>query len=252
MNLRRFVLSLITTASSAVLITPVLPPEVIGVARGGVISRRVQQSQAMFGANRFIVFLDSNTEACSPAELVKLKPGDLITSVNGVQINSTEHMRELILSLPETPAEIIYWRYNRALLEHEKRRATMTPVPLRTLPDRSGSASRQGQQPIMVVGINGVLAFVITEVEVGSPVERARLKRGDVITKLNEADVDFKDIAELSESPLSTPVKITYWRYEYSTYKYKKHQTTLNRLRRERRSSAVQPNGYGAERSFFT
>ncbi len=91
MNLRRFVLSLITTASSAVLITSVPPPEMIGVARGGVISRRVQQSQAMLGAKGFIAFLVSNTEAGSPAERVKLKPGDLVTSVNGVQINSTEH-----------------------------------------------------------------------------------------------------------------------------------------------------------------
>jgi len=223
----RFVGPFLHIAAITILIFLGGSSKVLGVDQGSSM-KQVQQPKAVLGAKGFVAFIVSNLEAGSPAEQAKLKPGDLITTVNGVQINSTEHIREIIQTPVETPVEIVYWRYNRAILEHEKHQATMIPVSLRTLTDRSSSASRQGQQSKVVVGINGVLAFVITEVEAGSPAERARLKRGDLITSLNAVKVDLDDIEELIQSPPKTPLKITYWRYNYSTYKHKEHRATVH------------------------
>src|SRR2546423_8276475 len=99
-------------------------------------------------------------------------------------------------------------------------------------PAKGGVAAQQQQQkmqdmqdmmaPIQRkshIGTSGSMAFVIQEVQPGTPAEQSGLKIGDLITQVNDEQVSsLEDVhSKISVSEPGTSVKITYLRYDPTT-----------------------------------
>jgi S1-C subfamily serine protease len=136
-----------------------------------------------------------SVEADSPASAAGLKQGDVILSVDGTAIDSANTLASIIAG---------HKAGDKVTLSVQSGAATNS-VPL-TLGDKSGKAylgvqyqepfesstNSQGQAMPMPFGRgrgftapNGVSGVVVNNVVAGGPAEKAGLKNGDVISKLN-------------------------------------------------------------------
>ena len=99
-----------------------------------VISAReqIRTLQAIVGIVGDMVFLVHLVEPGSPAEQVGLRPGDLITSINGRQVNSIEDILQIAEGAPGQSIEIVYMRYNPTTSQPEGYRTTPKSVPWKT------------------------------------------------------------------------------------------------------------------------
>jgi serine protease Do len=171
----------------------------------------------------------SDVSADSPAEKAGLKPGDVITKVNGVEIRDARHLLLSVSQLaPDSKVTIDYLRDGKP--------ATTTA----TLGRRTDEASATEQAaPAKDVGVlNGVgvtditpqlreqfdipasiKGAIITNVEADSPSARQGLREGDVIRELDRRPVkDANEAVKLSEEIKGPKVSVLVWRQGRSTF----------------------------------
>ncbi len=151
------------------------------------------------GAPHGIVIED--VEPGSPAGKAGMKPGDVITSVNGHPVHKGN---DLVNPIAQTPiGDKVHIGYVR---DHKEREATLT-VEDRTkvFPDRAG---RNGQQPgeaapaefglrvegltperAQRLGAEGTKGVIVTEVEPASFADDIGMARGDIIVEVNHEQV---------------------------------------------------------------
>jgi len=93
---------------------------------------QIRTPQAMVGIVGNMVFLVHQVEPGSPAEQAGLRPGDLIKSVNGRQLNSIKDILQIAEGAPGQSVEIVYMRYNPTTSQPEGYRTTLKSVPWKT------------------------------------------------------------------------------------------------------------------------
>ena len=174
-------------------------------------------------ANARGVYL-SDVDANSPAGKAGLKVGDVITEFNGQRVEGTAQFRRLVQEIPPgRSVSLSYWRDGRsqnATVEMgsrgdqiERRVEVLRPhdfsfnIPM---PELRGDIFTMSRQPRL--GINGQdlnkqlgsyfgapdgEGVLVTEVNSGTPAEKAGMKAGDVITKIDGNRV--RDLNELRE-----------------------------------------------------
>ncbi|MBA2502047.1 MAG: alpha/beta fold hydrolase [Pyrinomonadaceae bacterium] len=156
----------------------------------------------------------------SSANQAGLKEADIITSVNGATFSASSDLIKIAQSAPAS-IEVGYYRRNSSTGEHESNRAT-----IRT---SETSASQRGQEATapeqwlgQATGTEGRLGFMITGIEAGSLAQRAELREGDFIVKINEADFKIvDDLLVVEQSAQSgTPVEIFFIRYDAMQNKF--------------------------------
>lgn len=132
----------------------------------------------------------------SPAAKAKLERGDIITTYQGKVINDPSHLRSLVAETPPgTTVRLSVWR------DKAKKEITVTiGEQPKELASTKNSESRTGDHALtgitveeMKPGQSGRSKFqtgvLVTEVESGSPAERAGLRRGDIIREINRKPV---------------------------------------------------------------
>ena len=114
-------------------LTLLLPAVYLAQERLSHPARNGQQPRARLGCKGVMGFVITTVESGSSVEQAGLKPGDIITDVGKVQINSIEQLQGIIsTSDPGTPFEITYLRFNPATVTHEEHKATVKSRALRS------------------------------------------------------------------------------------------------------------------------
>ncbi|XID75569.1 Do family serine endopeptidase [Alkanindiges sp. WGS2144] len=130
----------------------------------------------------------------TPASRAGLKDGDIILSYNGVTINRTTDLINLInRARPDQPASMVVQRNNKQI----SLKATLTSAPDDTPPAES-MKTNQGRGPSLGMQLREltpaesqslkVKGVVVTDILPGGLAARAGLLPGDVITRLNNTD----------------------------------------------------------------
>lgn len=117
----------------------------------------------------------ADVEANSPAARAGLKTGDVIVKVDGKAVKGAEVFRSLLqIKTADDPIEIT--------VERSKESKTLTANLIAT-----SRALQPGQQrAVMGVTVEDGEGATLKSVTTGSPAEKAGLKVGDVITKIND------------------------------------------------------------------
>jgi len=162
-------------------------------------------------------------EAESPAAKAGLKANDVVTEFNGQRIEGTAQFRRLIRETPPGRAvQLTVWRDGRAqsvsvqlgnFVEHARTRVRMLgPKDFDfhfEMPEMGGNffTSRRPMLGIDVEDLNSQLGsyfgapdgegVLVREVKSGTPAEKAGLKAGDVITKIDGERI--RNVSELRE-----------------------------------------------------
>jgi serine protease Do len=155
--------------------------------------------------------LITEVEADSPAAKAGLKVNDIITDYNGQRVEGTAEFRRLIRETPSgRTVQLTVWRDGRSQTisatladmgdQIHRRIEVITPKAFTfSMPKFGGSIfSMSGRGPILGIGVqdlSGQLGsyfgapegegVLVTEVNSGSPAEKAGMKAGDVITKVD-------------------------------------------------------------------
>lgn len=140
----------------------------------------------------------SHVDKDSPADRAGLKPGDIVTEINGKTVRNANMLRNTmgLLRIGQN-VEIKVLRDNKALTLNAKVKEnenTAQGIQGEKLHRHLAGTELQNIQPgsKLYGHIDGV---VITSVEQGSPAARTGLRRGDIITSANRKNI--KNIAEL-------------------------------------------------------
>ncbi len=112
------------------------------ILRSGLLSQAQMANQqtendraprSRLGIQGVPCYLITNIEPGSSVAQAGLRPGDIITHLNGEQLVNVEMFQEKITtSAPGTSFEITYLRFNPTTGSSEERRATVSTRPLRT------------------------------------------------------------------------------------------------------------------------
>jgi serine protease Do len=155
--------------------------------------------------------LVTEVEADSPAAKAGLKANDVITEYNGQRVEGTTQFRRLVRETPAgRPAQITVWRDGRAqsltaqlgdMSENVRTRIrAITPKDFNFRFDMPqinvfGMSSNRPMLGIGAEDLSGQLGsyfgapdgegILVREVNTGSPAEKAGIKAGDVITKID-------------------------------------------------------------------
>ncbi len=139
-----------------------------------------------------------NIETNSPAEKSKLQIGDVITSINGQLVSDPSSLNSIIRTQkPQTEVEITYLHHEQQVKEVIKlglkkikeRKLIFTDEDLDLIILRTGS----NEKPKLGVRLEdteenaGVRVIDVTD---GSPAAKAGLMVGDIVTKIDEAEVN--------------------------------------------------------------
>ncbi len=143
----------------------------------------------------------------SPASKANLERGDIITDYNGTSINDPNHLRTLVADTPPgTRVKLSIWREKNS----KELSLTVGEQP-KEVASTSGSETGKGEHAlagITVEELNSPLSgrskprsgVVVTEVEPGSPAERAGLRREDIIREINRKPVKhMRDFEKLTK-----------------------------------------------------
>ncbi|HET6621498.1 MAG TPA: DegQ family serine endoprotease [Dongiaceae bacterium] len=132
-----------------------------------------------------------------PADKAGLKPGDVLTAINGREVQDPQGMAFRLATLPigET-AKVTVVRKGRQM----DLPVRLTPAPREPAPDETWL---EGQQPLMgaqvanlspalgeELSVSGWKGVVITAVKRGSYARELGLRRGDIVARVNGADID--------------------------------------------------------------
>lgn len=126
----------------------------------------------------------------SPAQKAGIRPGDVVVSVAGSEVNTWEQLQLRVLPRANRDVEIVVRR--------DGERQTLNVVP-----------EAQTKYEIGDIGIAPDIHPQLTQVIANSPAEAAGLKVGDIIVAANGRDTtDHPLIDEISKSP-GTPVTLS-------------------------------------------
>ena len=138
-----------------------------------------------------------SVEEGSGAELAGLKEGDIITKINGTNINLSREIMlyEMFNPLSDKSIDITYLR--------DGKKTSVTIKPKEIVVDKLGFIYKPNEN-----------SAEISEVEENGPMDKAGLVAGDIITSIDGNKIDTaKDIARyFEENPISAsePVTLTY------------------------------------------
>jgi len=133
----------------------------------------------------------------SPAAQAGIRPGDVIVSIGGHDVDDPEDLRFRVATLPVgAPARLVYWRAGG---QQEASIALVTPpeTPARDTETLEGKSPLAG---VTVSNLNPALAeelsldtnlrgVVIDEVRNGSYAQRIGLQKGDILVSVNAKSV---------------------------------------------------------------
>lgn len=127
-----------------------------------------------------ISFVNEN----SPAEKAGLQKGDKIFSINGKVVKTWKEVQDMVLVSPEQLLNIKIIRKNKEL-------------------DILAKTTKISSHEVGYLGAMPVPPFEATEIKIGSPAEKAGIKKGDIIFRVN--DTIMPDAAsvvmEISKNP---------------------------------------------------
>lgn len=157
-----------------------------------------------FGATENTGALVGDVLEDSPASKAKLERGDIITAYNGVSVRNSNHLRGLVAETPPgTTARLSVFR--------DKKLLDLT-ITIGELPKELAKAGRdgsgRGEDALAGLTVENARqsgrskassGVIVTDLEPGSPAERAGLQKGDVIHEINRKPVkDVKDFERLT------------------------------------------------------
>jgi len=143
----------------------------------------------------------SQVEKDSPADLAGLKPGDIVTEINGKAVRNANMLRNTLglLRIGQTVTMKVL-RENKSLTLSAK-----VAIPDNKQESISGEKLHKHLSGTTLQNIlpgsklyGRVEGVLITAVEQGSPAARTGLRRGDIITSANRKDI--KNISELEKA----------------------------------------------------
>ncbi|MFD2263648.1 DegQ family serine endoprotease [Lacibacterium aquatile] len=159
----------------------------------------------------------------SPAERAGLMPGDVVTAIDGREVDDPESLRFRIATLPiGSSAELSYFRKGQAM----KTQATLIAPPENPPRDETQMKGNQplagativNLSPAMVeeLGIPGPSQGVmITDIAQGSPAGRVGFRPGDLMVQVNATQIDtVTSLRTAMEKPSQSGWKITFKRGE--------------------------------------
>ncbi|HEX6119873.1 MAG TPA: DegQ family serine endoprotease [Dongiaceae bacterium] len=132
-----------------------------------------------------------------PADKAGMKPGDVLTAINGREVQDPQGMAFRLATLPigKTATVAIVRKGEQMDLPVQ-----LTPAPREPAPDETWL---EGQQPLMgaqvanlspalgeELSVSGWKGVVITAVKPGSYARELGLRRGDIVARVNGADID--------------------------------------------------------------
>jgi serine protease Do len=132
-----------------------------------------------------------------PADKAGMKPGDVLTAINGREVQDPQGMAFRLATLPigKTATVAIVRKGEQMDLPVQ-----LTPAPREPAPDETWL---EGQQPLMgaqvanlspalgeELSVSGWKGVVITAVKRGSYARELGLRRGDIVARVNGADID--------------------------------------------------------------
>lgn len=159
----------------------------------------------------------ANVDIGSPAERAGLREGDMITELNGIQVNSIDDLQKISQDSPGASVEISYWRFNAGTGKEERHQAVINTTSL-----GAPSQSRAG------IGARGVMVFIVASVDENSPADQVGINRGDVLTAINGAQVNsIIDVLKITQNPPGTSVEVTHWRRNPLTNEHEKQQPKM-------------------------
>lgn len=138
-----------------------------------------------------------------PAEQAGIRPGDLITRIDGWRIETFDDVMRLVLTSSGRTLNIAVERNGEALT------FPVTPA-MRDEQDELGVTVRLGD-----IGIRRHVAARVGAVVPGSAAEKAGIEPGDVITAIDGTAVtSFRDVVELVQPAAGRPLAVTVQRGE--------------------------------------
>ncbi len=161
-----------------------------------------------FGLDRPRGVFVSRVYGDTPADVAGLKEGDIILTIDGVEVNRSNHVQSLITR--KRPGESV------AVKIHRKDRTITLPVKLGEKPERIGDVASNrrtpGQSELHGLTVNnitpeiaerwgmelGVDGILVTDVAQGSRAARARFQRGDIIFKIRQGNFE-REVATVAE-----------------------------------------------------
>lgn len=176
---------------------------------------------AQFGTTRGALVADVSPN--TPAEKAGLKTGDIITKLNGKQVEGVAELRLAISGMaPGTEADLTYNRGGK----EETVKINLSKLESKTLAeDQNGEKNDSGVLTGVTVGditsdvrdglqlpadLKGAL---ITEVDPNSASARAGLNKGDVILELDRKPIhSAEEAAKLSDEVKGPKVLVRFWR----------------------------------------
>ena len=132
----------------------------------------------------------------SPAAQAKLERGDIITAYNGTAINDPNHLRALVADTARgTTVRLSIWRDKTG-----KELTLAVGEQPKDLTASTGSGSGKGEHALAGITVEELgnspfgrskahSGVVVTNVESGSPAERAGLRKDDIIREINRKPV---------------------------------------------------------------
>ena len=200
------------------------------VSRGwlGVLIQNVDRDLAQsFGLDRPIGALVSKVTEQSPAEAAGLQPGDIILSLNGIEVERSSNLPPLVgLLAVGDIAEL------KVLRKGERIVLPVTIAELegsKSQPVKTSLEQRQGEGKLGLVvsdltsdqrsefGTDGV---IVEQVEPSSPAAAAGVRQGDVVISFNQTEVtSVKQLVDLvSDSPTGRPLPLLIQRGDSPLY----------------------------------
>lgn len=149
------------------------------------------------GVSRVTAHVDE-VVAGSPAEKAGLKPGDLITGIDGWRIETFDDVARLVLTSSGRTLDVA--------VERDGKTFTVPVVPdMREEKDELGVTVRLGD-----IGVRRHLPARVGAVVAGSAAEKAGLEVGDVITAIDGTPISsFRDVVELVQPAADRTLSVT-------------------------------------------
>ncbi|MBA2340294.1 MAG: alpha/beta fold hydrolase [Pyrinomonadaceae bacterium] len=197
-----------------------LPPFEFFWPRRETSAPAVQSSSVASWVKGMMGYRITSVVPASQAEQAGLKEADIITNINGAMLGASSDLMKLTRNAPGSSIEIVYYRRNPSTDRYESNRATIKTNESSAI--QRGQASAPEQALEQATGIKGRLGFMITSVEVGSLAQRAELREGDFIVKINDAEIKSANDLLIVEQSAQTdmPVEIFFIRYDAAQNKY--------------------------------
>ncbi|WP_195758337.1 trypsin-like peptidase domain-containing protein [Kangiella sp. HZ709] len=137
--------------------------------------------------------LINNVQADSPAKKAGIERGDIITEVDGNRIKSHQDLPYFIAQIePGSKVKLKGYRNGKSknfFAELVAREATGQQLPAASEENRLGiEVNNIGNGIRQQLGVES--GVVVTQVEPGSPAQRAGIKQGDIISELNQRQIE--------------------------------------------------------------